>query len=125
VKHTTTLSTIGNAIASWSNNVTASNEARKALLVKCAALKLPEKQRIAVSLQYLAGKAPEDIATILGTSRDNAYKLVTRGDVQRLTAGAIRRFIETVAGIPQGAVDANTPILGTPYHARDIALNTT
>ena len=41
--------------------------------------KLPEKQRIAVSLRFLANKTPEDIATLLGTSRDNAYQLVSRG----------------------------------------------
>ena len=41
--------------------------------------RLPEKQRIAVSLRFLAGKTPEDIATVLGTSRDNAYQLVSRG----------------------------------------------
>ncbi|MEK7413913.1 MAG: sigma-70 family RNA polymerase sigma factor [Planctomycetota bacterium] len=41
--------------------------------------RLPEKQRAAVSLHYLSGKSPEEIAQTLGTSRDNAYKLVTRG----------------------------------------------
>lgn len=42
-------------------------------------LRLPERQRIAVSLHYLAGKAPEEIAAALGVSRDNAYQLVSRG----------------------------------------------
>ncbi len=42
-------------------------------------LRLPEKQRAAVTLQYLAGKTPEEVATCLCISRDNAYQLANRG----------------------------------------------
>jgi len=41
-KHVKTLSAIGSAIASWSNGVTASTEARKALLAQCTKLSLVE-----------------------------------------------------------------------------------
>jgi RNA polymerase sigma factor (sigma-70 family) len=41
--------------------------------------KLPERQRMAVSLQYLADKPADEVAAALGTSRDNAYQLVSRG----------------------------------------------
>ena len=41
--------------------------------------RLPERQRAAISLQYLAGKPAEDVASELGVSRDNAYQLVSRG----------------------------------------------
>lgn len=40
---------------------------------------LPEKQRAAVCLRFLSSLSPEDVAARLGTSRDNAYKLITRG----------------------------------------------
>lgn len=40
---------------------------------------LSERQRAAVSLHYLAAKTPEEVAGILGTSRDNAYQLISRG----------------------------------------------
>jgi formylglycine-generating enzyme required for sulfatase activity len=50
--------------------------------------RLPEKQRIAVSLRFLSGKTPEDIATVLGTSRNNAYQLVSRGQA------ALRMLLE-------------------------------
>jgi hypothetical protein len=42
-------------------------------------LRLPEKQRTAVVMHFLAGESPEAVATALGTSRENAYKLVNRG----------------------------------------------
>jgi RNA polymerase sigma factor (sigma-70 family) len=41
--------------------------------------RLPERQRMAVSLQYLADKPADEVAAALGTSRDNAYQLVSRG----------------------------------------------
>jgi RNA polymerase sigma factor (sigma-70 family) len=41
--------------------------------------KLPERQRVAVSMQYLADRTPDEIASTLGVSRDNAYQLVSRG----------------------------------------------
>ena len=57
-KHVKTLSAIGSAIASWSNGVTASSEARKTLLVQCAKLSLVEKQRVDVELvNYYAAQA--------------------------------------------------------------------
>lgn len=42
-------------------------------------LRLPEKQRTAVVMHFLAGESPEAVAIALGTSRENAYKLVNRG----------------------------------------------
>ena len=42
-------------------------------------LRLPEKQRAAVTLQYLAGKDPEEVAAALGTSHQQTYVLVSRG----------------------------------------------
>ncbi len=57
-KHVKTLSAIGSAIASWSNGVTASSEARKALLAQCTKLSLIEKQRIDLELvNYYAAQA--------------------------------------------------------------------
>ena len=58
MKHIKTLSTIGNAIATWSNTVAASAEARKTLLAQCAKLALPEKQKIDAELvNYYAQQA--------------------------------------------------------------------
>jgi len=57
-KHVKTLSAIGSAIASWSNGVTASTEARKALLAQCTKLSLVEKQRVDLELvNYYAMQA--------------------------------------------------------------------
>ena len=42
-------------------------------------LLLPEPQRVAVSLQYLAGYSSNEVAATLGVSRNHAYKLVHRG----------------------------------------------
>lgn len=42
-------------------------------------LKLPARQRAAISLHYLAGKPAEEVADTLGVSRDNAYQLISRG----------------------------------------------
>jgi RNA polymerase sigma-70 factor (ECF subfamily) len=47
-------------------------------LDECLA-KLPERQRAAICLQYLAGQPPEAVADQLGVSRENAYQLVSRG----------------------------------------------
>jgi RNA polymerase sigma-70 factor (ECF subfamily) len=41
--------------------------------------RLPEQQRAAICLHFLSSLSPEDVAARLGTSRDNAYKLITRG----------------------------------------------
>ena len=41
--------------------------------------KLPERQRVAVSLHYLAERPAEEVAAALGVNRDNAYQLVSRG----------------------------------------------
>ncbi len=40
---------------------------------------LPERQRIAISMQYLAECSADEVAKALGVSRDNAYQLVSRG----------------------------------------------
>ena len=42
-------------------------------------LKLPANQRTAVVMHYLAGQSPEEVAAVLGTSRNNAYQLIGRG----------------------------------------------
>jgi hypothetical protein len=39
-----------------------------------------------------------------------------------LTCQLLHRYM---AGVPKAAYEQNTPILGTPYFARDIAMNTT
>lgn len=58
MKNIRTLSVIGSAIASWSNGVAASNEARKALAAQCETLALAEKQRIDAELvNYYAKQA--------------------------------------------------------------------
>ena len=41
--------------------------------------RLPEKQRAAVTMHYLAGQDAAEVATALGTSRANAYMLLSRG----------------------------------------------
>lgn len=41
--------------------------------------RLPSKQRDAVTLHFLSGKPAEEVAAALGTSRDNAYQLISRG----------------------------------------------
>lgn len=41
--------------------------------------KLPERQRVAVSMQYLAERPADEVAAALGVNRDNAYQLVSRG----------------------------------------------
>lgn len=42
-------------------------------------LRLPEKQRSAVVMHYLAGRSPEEVAASLNTSRENTYQLLSRG----------------------------------------------
>ncbi len=42
-------------------------------------LKLPERQREAVTLHYLAGRTPDEVATILGITRNHTYQLISRG----------------------------------------------
>lgn len=58
--------------------------------------RLPERQRAAVSMQYLAGMPVESIASELGVSRDNAYQLVSRG-LAALRALLLRRGIALAA----------------------------
>ncbi len=41
--------------------------------------RLPERQRLAVGLHYLGDKPADEVARILGVSRDNAYQLLSRG----------------------------------------------
>ena len=70
-KHVKTLSTIGSAIASWSNSITAADVARKALVAQCAKLSLVEKQRVDVELvNYYADKAGVGVKT-----REKAHAL--------------------------------------------------
>lgn len=47
-------------------------------LDECLA-RLPERQRVAVSMQYLAERPADEVAAALGINRDNAYQLVSRG----------------------------------------------
>lgn len=42
-------------------------------------LKLPERQRCAVTLHYLCDRNPQEVAAIMRVSRDNAYQLISRG----------------------------------------------
>ncbi len=42
-------------------------------------LKLPEQQREAVTLHYLAGRTPDEVATTLGITRNHTYQLLSRG----------------------------------------------
>lgn len=42
-------------------------------------LQLPAKQRAALTLHYLAGKPPEEVAQALGTNRNHTYQLISRG----------------------------------------------
>lgn len=58
MKHTKTLSTIGNAIATWANTEAAQTVSRKALIKQAGKLSLPEKQRVDGELvAYYAEKA--------------------------------------------------------------------
>jgi RNA polymerase sigma factor (sigma-70 family) len=41
--------------------------------------RLPSRQREAVTLHYLTGHPAEEVAALLGVSRDNAYQLLSRG----------------------------------------------
>jgi RNA polymerase sigma-70 factor (ECF subfamily) len=41
--------------------------------------KLPSRQRAAVTLHYLTGHPAEEVAALLGVTRDNAYQLLSRG----------------------------------------------
>ena len=41
--------------------------------------KLPERQRVAVSMHYLAERPADEVAVALGVNRDNAYQLLSRG----------------------------------------------
>ena len=42
-------------------------------------LKLPDRQRTAITLHHLAGKSAEEVACTLGITRDHAYQLISRG----------------------------------------------
>lgn len=68
-------------------------------------LRLPERQRVAVSLHYLAGRSPEDVAAALGTSRDNAYQLLSRG-LAGLRALLARRGVAVGATAVAGLLSA-------------------
>lgn len=71
MKNIRTLSTVANAVVSWSNGVTASHEARKNLLTQCNKLALPEKQRVDLELvNYYAVQAGVGVKT-----REKAHAL--------------------------------------------------
>jgi RNA polymerase sigma factor (sigma-70 family) len=55
-------------------------------------LRLPDRQRAAVSLHYLAGKSPDDIASALGLTRNHVYQLLHRG-LETLRAQFMRRGV--------------------------------
>ncbi len=63
---------------------------------------LPEKQRAAVCLRFLSSLSPEDVADRLGTSRDNAYKLITRG-LATLRDLLVRRGV-AITGVALGTL---------------------
>lgn len=60
-------------------------------LDECLA-KLPERQRVAVSMHFLAERSADEVATALGVSRDNTYQLVSRG-LATLRSLLVRRGI--------------------------------
>jgi RNA polymerase sigma factor (sigma-70 family) len=59
-------------------------------------LRLPSRQRDAVSLRYLAGHDTDEVAAALGTSRDNAYQLLSRG-LEQLRSLMARRGVSLPA----------------------------
>lgn len=73
-------------------------------------LKLPERQRAAVTLHFLAGKTAEEVAATLGTNRAHAYLLVSRG-LAGLRVLLSRRGV-AVAGLA-GLLAAETHAAGT------------
>ena len=96
-KHVKTLSSIGSAIASWSNGVTASAVARKALLVQCAKLSLVEKQRVDAELvgyyamQAGVGVKEREKAHALFCSSVPAWEKNEKGQVSNPAAMALSR----------------------------------
>jgi RNA polymerase sigma factor (sigma-70 family) len=79
--------------------------------------RLPERQRLAVSLHYLTGVPADDIAARLGTSRANAYQLLSRG-LAGLRALLARRGVAIPAAglaalLAGEAQAAAAPVAGT------------
>lgn len=73
---------------------------------------LPEKQRAAVCLRFFSSLSPEDVAARLGTSRDNAYKLITRG-LATLRDLLARRGV-AITGVALGTLLAGEAQAATP-----------
>lgn len=93
---------------------TPSDEAIR-LLDDCL-LRLPERQRLAVVMRYLSGRSPEDIASVLGVTRNNAYQLLNRG-MDRLRDLFERRGVAiggaAIVALLAAASDAATAEAGT------------
>jgi len=81
-------------------------------------LHLPEQQRVAVSLQYFAGRSPDEVAASMGISRSNAYQLVNRG-LAGLRDLLARRKVVVGAGALTGllATQAQAAALPAPAAA--------
>ena len=81
-------------------------------------MKLPDRQRTAVSLHYLAGKPADEVAVILGVTRDHAYQLICRGLGALRTRLAQRGFpVGTAVLVSLFATEAQAatpPLLSTP-----------
>ena len=45
-------------------------------------LRLPERQRTAITLHFLVGKTPAEVATVMKTTQNNAHQLLSRGLAQ-------------------------------------------
>lgn len=89
-------------------------------------MKLPDRQRTAVSLHYLAGKPADEVAAILGVTRDHAYQLISRGLGALRTRLSQRGFpIGTAVLVSLFAKEAqaatptlhSTPLFSTPPSA--------
>jgi hypothetical protein len=96
-------------------------------------LRLSDRQRAAVSLHFLAGKSPDDIARHLGLTRNHVYQLLHRG-LETLRAQLMRRGVAvSVAGLTgllaseaqaatAGTTAASTITLGATPSANALAL---
>jgi len=87
-------------------------------------LKLPARQREAVVLHYLAGKPAEEVAASLGTSRDNAYQLISRG-LNALRSLLERRGIAVASAALLSLLAAEAQAAGASAPAAVLATITT
>jgi len=78
---------------------------------------LPEAQRTAVSLQYLTGCSGSEVASTMGISRPNAYRLAERG-LAALRELLVRRQVTMGMGALVG-------LLGTQAHAAAVPVSAT